>query len=175
MRNKRILIIAGPNGAGKTTFARGILPSFLEMPLFVNADNIACGLNPFSPQSEALQAGKLMLRQIDKYVLEGRSFSVETTLAGKGYMRRIKLWKEMGYKVILIFLSLRDEQTAINRVASRVQQGGHNVPEEVIKRSFHKGYEHFEIFKQLVDRWYLFDNMKNVPQCIALGDNHDSR
>lgn len=170
MKDKRIVIIAGPNGAGKTTFVEEFLPDLFETPLFVNADKIALGLAPFSPESEAIQAGKLMLKQIDKYASEGVSFSLETTLAGKGYVKRIQQWKAMGYEVNLIFLSLRNEQAAINRVASRVAQGGHNIPSDVITRRFQKGLKNLELYKELVDSWYLYDNMGTTPRLIEYGE-----
>lgn len=169
MKDKRIVIIAGPNGAGKTTFVEGFLPSLFETPLFVNADNIAHGLAPFSPETESIQAGKLMLKQIDKYAAEGVSFSLETTLSGMGYVKRIQAWKNHGYEVILIFLSLRDASAALNRVASRVAQGGHNIPEDVVKRRFQKGLANFEMYKKLVNKWYLYDNMGTTPKLIDCG------
>jgi predicted ABC-type ATPase len=169
MKGKRVVIIAGPNGAGKTTFVEGFLPSIFETPLFVNADKIALGLSPFSPETEAIQAGKLMLRQIDKYAAEGVSFSLETTLSGKGYVKRIQEWKDLGYEVILIFLALRDECAALNRVAARVAQGGHNIPEKVVVRRFQKGLENLGMYKKLVDKWYLYDNMGTAPRLIACG------
>ncbi len=171
MPDKQIVIIAGPNGAGKTTFVDQFLPSLFETPLFVNADKIASGLAPFSPESEAIQAGKLMLKQIDKYVAEGLSFSLETTLSGKGYIRKIPKWQSQGYKVALVFLSLDNEQAAIDRVAYRVSQGGHNIPVDVIKRHFHNGLKNFTEYKKLVDEWFLFDNMETGPHLIDFGGN----
>ncbi|WP_319779919.1 zeta toxin family protein [Maridesulfovibrio sp.] len=171
MPDKQIVIIAGPNGAGKTTFVDQFLPSLFETPLFVNADKIASGLAPFSPESEAIQAGKLMLKQIDKYVAEGLSFSLETTLSGKGYLRKIPKWQTQGYNVALIFLSLENEQAAIDRVAYRVSQGGHNIPEDVIRRRFHNGLNNFHVYKKLVDRWYFFKNKGKRPELIESGGN----
>lgn len=170
MKEKSIVIIAGPNGAGKTTFVEEFLPQLFATPLFVNADKIAFGLAPFSPESEAIQAGKLMLRQIDKYAAEGVSFSFETTLSGKGYVKRIRDWKDMGYEIDLIFLSLRDEQAALDRVASRVAQGGHDIPEPVVRRRFRKGLENFPLYKGLVDNWFLYDNMGKAPRLIEAGE-----
>lgn len=110
-----------------------------------------------------------MLKQIDKYATEGVSFSLETTLAGMGYVKRIQAWRNLGYEVILIFLSLRDVSAALNRVASRVAQGGHNIPEGVVKRRFQKGLVNFEMYKKFVNKWYLYDNMGVVPKLIDCG------
>ena len=131
---RHIYIIAGPNGAGKTTFARRFIPASANITQFVNADLIAFGLSPFAPEREAVQAGKLMLRQIDKLVTQGESFSFETTLAGRSYARMIPQWQAQGYAVHLLFLTLPDEETAIARVAARVAQGGHSISEDVIRR-----------------------------------------
>lgn len=93
---KKIIIIAGPNGAGKTTFARSFLPAEARLLRFINADLIAAGLAPFSPESAAIRAGRLMLEEIAHHVRSGESFAFETTLAGLGYLRQIARWREQG-------------------------------------------------------------------------------
>jgi len=161
--NKRIVIIAGPNGTGKTTFAREFLPTDAELPNFVNADLIAAGLSPFAPDVAAFKAGRIMLETIAEYVKHGESFSFETTLSGLTYAQMIPVWRSSGYAVKLIFLSLPDVEIAIERVATRVIQGGHNVPEEVIRRRFAHGIANFERYKLLVDGWQLYDNSGAPP------------
>lgn len=161
--NKRIVIIAGPNGAGKTTFAREFLPTDAELPNFVNADLIAAGLSPFAPDLAAFKAGRLMLETITDYVKRGESFSFETTLSGLTYAQMIPAWRASGYVVKLIFLSLPDVEMAIERVAIRVRQGGHNIPEDVIRRRFAHGIANFERYKLLVDSWQLYDNSQTPP------------
>jgi predicted ABC-type ATPase len=164
MQKKYIYIIAGPNGAGKTTFAKSFIPDTVNITQYVNADLIAYGLSPFTPEREAVQAGKLMLRQIDKLVQQGESFCLETTLAGRAYARKIREWQKAGYCVKLIFLSLPDVETAIARVAARVAQGGHAIPEDVIRRRFEAGLENFgALYKDIVDSWILFDNANTQP------------
>ena len=155
---KRIVIIAGPNGAGKTTFAREFLPTDASLPNFVNADLIAAGLSPFAPDLAAFKAGRIMLETIAEHVRRGESFSFETTLSGLTYAQMIPVWRASGYLVKLIFLSLPNVELALERVATRVQQGGHNVPEEVIQRRFAHGIKNFEHYKTLVDSWQLYDN-----------------
>jgi predicted ABC-type ATPase len=156
--NKRIVIIAGPNGAGKTTFAREFLPNEADCPSFVNADLIAAGLSPFAPELAAFKAGRLMLEEIASHVKRGDNFAFETTLSGVTYAQMIPVWRSSGYVVELAFLSLPDVEMAIERVAIRVKQGGHNVPEEVIRRRFAQGIQNFERYKLLVDSWQLYDN-----------------
>ncbi len=168
MKRKRILIIAGPNGAGKTTFAREYLPNEADCPIFVNADLIAAGLSPFQPGSMAIRAGRLMLAQINEHAIKGESFAFETTLSGRGYARLIPHWRGQGYQVKLFFLCLPTAEMAIARVQQRVREGGHDVPEAVIRRRFHSGWRNFEaIYRDLADEWVLYDNSGEQPLVLA--------
>ena len=161
---KRIFIIAGPNGAGKTTFATEFLPNEADCPLFINADLIAAGLNPPDPHLVSFQAGRRMLEQIHEHVLRGESFAFETTLSSRNYVRHILRWREQGYRVKLFFLQLPTPEMATARVAQRVREGGHDVPEEVIRRRFDAGRRNFEqVYRDLVDGWILYDNSGDEP------------
>ncbi len=169
---KKILIIAGPNGAGKTTFAREFLPNEANCPVFVNADLIAAGLSPFQPEVAAVRAGRIMMEQLHDYVRRGTSFAFETTLSGRGYARLIPQWRQAGYMVKLFFLQLPNLEVAIARVQQRVREGGHNVPEEVVRRRFHSGWRNFnDLYKPLVNVWFLFDNSDPEPVLLAEGVN----
>jgi predicted ABC-type ATPase len=171
-KTKKIVIIAGPNGAGKTTFATQFLPHEADCPDFINADLIARGLSPFAPEKAALQAGKIMLNQIARKVEQGESFAFETTLSGMNYARQIPLWRKVGYRVKLIFLSLPSAELAIARVRNRVAQGGHSIDEEVIRRRFDAGLKNFHnIYRRLVDSWAMYDNVERTPKLIDSGDN----
>jgi len=164
------VIIAGPNGAGKTTFARAWLPYEPGCPLFINADLIAAGLSPFDPDAAAFRAGRLMLEEIDRNAAAGISFAFETTLSGHTYTRRIRKWRAAGFVVKLFFLSLRNPEEAIARVAFRVQQGGHDVPAEVIRRRFASGMKNFmDVYRHEVDYWRLFDNSGPRPLLLSQG------
>jgi len=99
-----------------------------------------------------------MLETIAAHVKLNESFSFETTLSGQAYTQKIPNWRAAGYVVKLIFLSLPNVEIAIERVATRVEQGGHNVPESVIRRRFTHGANNFERYKLLVDSWQLYDN-----------------
>jgi len=173
MPNKRrIIIIAGPNGAGKTTFAREYLLKEAKCPDFINVDLIAAGLSPFDPDRAAIQAGRLMLSEIERRVKKGDSFAFETTLSGHVYARLIPRWRKAGYRVRLIFLGLPNADIAIGRVKMRVAQGGHNVASAVVRRRFESGLRNFQdSYKHLVDRWWWYDNSGSVPQLISEGGN----
>ena len=170
--SKKSIIIAGPNGAGKTTFARSFLPHEAQCNRFINADLIAAGLSPFAPEAAAFKAGRLMLGEIAECVRRGESFAFETTLAGLSYLARIRQWRAQGYHVSLFFLCLPDAETAIARVAERVKQGGHDIPEAVIRRRFAAGLRNFhEAYKSGVDAWALFDNVGEAPVLLELEEN----
>ena len=173
MSEKRILILAGPNGAGKTTFAQEFLLGEAGCPIFVNADLIAAGISPFSPELAAVRAGRIMLDQIHEHVRKGESFAFETTLSGRIYMRLIPRWQAQDYVVKLFFLQLPSPEMAIARVRQRVAAGGHNVPEDVIRRRFHAGLRNFsQFYKLLVDEWVLYDNSGDEP--VRLDDGYKS-
>lgn len=161
---RKVIIIAGPNGAGKTTFAREFLPNEADCPVFVNADLIAAGLAPFAPESAALQAGRLMLQALARHFANRESFSFETTLSGRAYLRHIRNWQAAGYRVKLIFLQLDSPEVAIARVAQRVSQGGHHIPTGTIRRRFAAGLDNFKrIYAPQVDAWALYDNTGVLP------------
>jgi predicted ABC-type ATPase len=170
--SKKIIIIAGPNGAGKTTFARSFLPDEADCTRFINADLIAAGLSPFAPETAAIKAGRLMLNEIRSCVQGGESFAFETTLSGLGYLQHIRQWQEQGYQVSLYFLSLPDAEFAIARVAERVRQGGHTIPEAVIRRRFNAGLRNFERnYRAIVNDWALYDNTGIKPVLLEWGEN----
>ncbi len=110
------------------------------------------------PDLAAFKAGRIMLETIADYVKRGESFSFETTLSGLTYAQMISVWRSPGYLVKLFFLSLLNIEIALERVATRVVQGGHNVPEDVIRRRFAHGIQNFDRYKALVDSWQLYDN-----------------
>ena len=171
-KQKRVVILAGPNGAGKTTFAREYLTQEADCPTFINADLIADGLSPFAPNLVAIKAGRIMLELIADSVRKKESFAFETTLAARNYARSIPKWQAMGYAVSLHFLALPSAEVAIARVAERVRQGGHNVPENVISRRFEAGLKNFEmVYKKIVDKWIHYDCAGAEPTIIGWREN----
>ena len=168
----KVIIIAGPNGAGKTTFALEYLPFEPACPIFVNADLIAAGLSPLQPGAALFRAGRLMLQEIDDHTSHGRSFAFETTLAGLGYVRRIRLWRRDGYAVKLIYLPLATPEEAIRRVKQRVKQGGHGIPEDVIRRRFARSRRNFQtVYRGIVDLWQVLDRRGQDLVVVEEGDN----
>jgi predicted ABC-type ATPase len=168
LNKPNLYIIAGPNGAGKTTFAREFLPFYADCHEFINADLIAEGLSPFKPERAAIQAGKIMLKQIHALGNRGVDFAFETTLSGRTYVKIIKDLKRQGYQINLCFLWIHTIKLALDRIAGRVQKGGHYVPESVVRRRFGKGlYNLFSIYRSLLDFWILVDNSAAMPDIIS--------
>ena len=167
---KRILIVAGPNGAGKTTFATQYLSREAGFPAFVNADLIATGLNPVEAPFRGEIAGRLMLERIHDLAERGLSFAFETTLAGRAALRWIPRWREGGYQVNMLYLWLSSVELAVARVRTRVEQGGHDVPEPIIRRRFSRGWTNFrELYRPIVDRWAVYDNSGKYPLLVERG------
>jgi predicted ABC-type ATPase len=136
-----LYIIAGPNGAGKTTFAHEFLPKYADCTNFVNADLIARGIAPFSPDTAAFRAGRMMLDEMHAFAKKRVPFAFETTLSGRGYLSFIRRCKAEGYEVHLFFLSLTSADLAVSRIKERVLRGGHDVPEQIVRRRFDRSSE----------------------------------
>ena len=168
MKEKNLYIIAGCNGAGKTTASFTILPEILDCKEFVNADEIAKGLSPFQPEKVSFEAGRIMLHRISELVSQNENFAFETTLSTRSYKNRILDAKAKNYNVTLLFFWLKNPELAKERVKTRVLEGGHNIPEDVIERRYYKGINNlFEIYLSIVDQALVFDNSEGRPDLIA--------
>ena len=168
-----LYIIAGCNGAGKTTASYTVLPEILHCKEFVNADEIAKGLSPFQPETVSFQAGRIMLQRIDELIDQQVDFGFETTLTTLSYQQTILLAKEKGYKISLLFFWLNDVNLAIERVKTRVSEGGHNIPVDVIVRRYNKGIINFlNVFVNLCDYWLVIDNSNKPFSLIAEGNKN---
>ena len=133
----------------------------------MNADLIAAGLSPFNPEVAAIKAARLMLREIDECASKGESFSFETTLSGLNYHGGLKIGKLMVILSKIWFISLHSADIAVSRVAERVRQGGHNIPEAIIRRRFTAGLINFlNKYRTIVDAWALYDGTLTPPKLI---------
>jgi predicted ABC-type ATPase len=156
---KDVVIIGGPNGAGKTTSAFDLLPNWLEIREFVNADEIARGLSPFDPEASAFLAGRLMLSRIRTLTESEQSFAFETTCASRVHGPLLERMRAVGYRVTLLFLWLPSASAAMARVARRVREGGHRIAPEVIKRRYVSGLRNMRrLYLPLADIALIYDN-----------------
>lgn len=168
MSTQNLYLVAGCNGAGKTTASFTILPEVLACKEFVNADEIARGLSPFQPEKVAVEAGRIMLHRIDNLLARGETFAVETTLATKIYQQKIAAAQQQGYSVTLLYFWLSSPELAKARVQTRVQEGGHNIAQEVIERRYWQRLNLlFSIYLPLVDKAFIFDNTSGAPVLLA--------
>ncbi len=168
MQHPNLYIIAGPNGAGKTTAAYNILKDVLHCPNFVNADEIARGLSPLAPDTVPIQAGRIMLQRIDELLPRKVDFAIETTLSTRSYVQLVHRAQNLGYKVHLIFFCLENEEQAIARVAQRVSNGGHSIPEPDIRRRFKRGiYNLINLYMPICDVVYVLNNNFVPAKLIA--------
>ena len=170
----RLYIISGCNGAGKTTASYSLLPEMLGCKEFVNSDEFAKGLSPFDPSKASIQASRYMLMKIRYLLQRQQDFAVETTLATRTLMKIVKQAQAAGYTVTLLYFWLRSPELAIERVKARVEAGGHNIPEETIRRRYQVGiYYFFNNYAPLCERWILADNSQIPFRVIAEGSKDD--
>ena len=154
-----VIAIAGPNGAGKTTLAPFLLRNHFGLTEYVNADTIALGLSAFRPEGAAFEAARVMLTRIRALADAGSHFAFETTLATRSYARWVRNLKRRGYRFHVMFLWLRSPELALERVRNRALTGGHDVPEEVVRRRYLRGARNFfDSYQPLADSWVVYDN-----------------
>jgi predicted ABC-type ATPase len=165
---KDIFILGGPNGAGKTTAAKVLLPSKLRVHAFLNADEIARRISPSDVETVAFKAGRLMIEQMRTLVSDGQSFAFETTCAGKSFLRLLKECKMAGWRISLTYLWLPSPEYCIARVARRVSQGGHSIPDEVIRRRYSTGLWNMRhLYLPLADDASIYDNRDRALRLVA--------
>jgi predicted ABC-type ATPase len=172
--SRTVSVIAGPNGAGKSTFVENYLNRYVDCDEFLNADLIARGLSPFAPERQALRASEIFLQRLGELEMGKTSFALETTLAGRSYRRRIPRWKKLGFHVTLFFIWLPSDEMAIQRVASRVAQGGHDIAIPDIRRRYTRGLRNLNtIYLPIVDEAWVLNGAVTPPEVIWRRSNGD--
>lgn len=164
----QIVVISGPNGAGKSTIATRLIPPTME---FVNADEIAKTLADTITDGINFRAGRVALQRLDELEAERADIAIETTLASRTLAPRIQRLRANGYRFSLYYVWVPAPELSIERVAERVRSGGHDIPEEVIRRRYKSGLENFfNIYQPIADRWRMYDNSDfDNPVIIARG------
>lgn len=156
-REPHATIIAGPNGVGKSTLAPRLMAEFGTQK-FLNADEIAKELRPDDVAAAAVEAGRIMHRRIQAAMSERQSFALETTLSGMSLRNTIARLQQAEYFVRLAFLWVPSPEINVQRVRTRVQLGGHFVPEDDVRRRFGRAIYNFErVYRKLVPFWRVYD------------------
>lgn len=164
----KLIVIAGANGSGKSTSAPAVIAPSLT---FLNADDIAGTLTEIPSQKRELLAARRLFERWDELAEQRADFAVETTLASRTLAPRIARLQASGYQFHLVFFWLPSADLAVARVAERVRQGGHNIPENTIRRRYASGLQNFyALYQPLADSWSIFDNTAlGQPRLVAIG------
>lgn len=163
-------IVSGCNGSGKTTATYTLLPEMFDCTQFINSDEFAKSLSPFDPSEASVSASRFMLEKIHYLLERNADFSVETTLATRSLVNIIQQAKSQGYTVTVLYFWLNSPELAIKRVQDRVAAGGHNIPDDVVRRRYYMGLKYlFETYIPLCDFWILADNSEAEFKVVAEG------
>lgn len=168
---KTLEIIAGPNGSGKTTFAETALQK-RKNALYINSDSIARGLTLNGSEYAQYEAGRFMLKKINDCLKNNLSFSYETTMSGRIWTSHLRLAKKQGYKIIIYFVFVDSVQLSLKRIQSRVKNGGHDIPKDIVLRRFKRTFANFtNLYSPFADEWHIIDNT-TFPTEIARKENY---
>jgi predicted ABC-type ATPase len=114
-----------------------------------------------------------MLERLRELAASGQDFAFETTLSSRSFYPFLKQLRERGYELHLVYVWLRSADMSVERVASRVQRGGHNVPEEAVRLRYGRGvHNFFHLYRPIADAWVLCDNSDDEPLIVARGGVH---
>ena len=167
-----IYVFGGCNGSGKTTLADTIITTTDNEIEFVNADRIAAQLNPNNVDAVAATASRTMLNRLKALAVARIDFAFETTLAARTFACFLKKCQATGYKINLIYVWLENPDLAIKRVAQRVALGGHDIPQDIIKRRYQRGRKNLvELYLPLADRFQAYNNSRDENSLIAYYDD----
>lgn len=169
---KEIVIVADANGVGKTTFARAFLREYDYE--FLNANEIAKSLSAGNFEKKKISAGKLFFHKLNDAVRNEKSLLIESTLSGRYLEKFLKSLRDKDYRIYIIFLFADSPEILIERIAERVEKGGHFVPDEDVRRRFARGKENFlRIYKDLADLWSLIYNSESTLYEVALSESSE--
>lgn len=166
-----VLVVAGPNGAGKSTIAPGLVGSVLGSAEFVNADRFARGLGRTEHANVDFVAGRMLLERIRALTNEGSDFAFESTLSSRSFAAFLTGAREQGYRVVIAYVWPGTADVCISRVRQREQEGGHGIPEGVVRRRFKRSLANFfDLYLPLADAWRVYLNReRSGPALVASG------
>ena len=161
-----LFLIAGPNGAGKTTYAFRHIRAVSGSARFVNLDEIARGLSPLDPTAASARAARVALDLTRNLIDDRVSFSIETTLAGRTHLRTIAAARTAGFGIVLLYFAAVSPEVCLARIARRVAEGGHDVPEADVRRRFARSLQNLPAYAAQTDLWRIFD-VTRLPVHVA--------
>jgi predicted ABC-type ATPase len=168
MPKKELIVVAGPNGAGKSTFVASFLAE--RACPYLCADLIAAEFQHLDPISQQVAAGREFLRRAEEQLALLRDFIIETTLSGRTLRNYLKRARGAGYSVTIMFVYLDSADHCVVRVRQRVRRGGHNVPEDDIRRRFVRSCSNFwHSYREIADQWVMVYNSSAGFVEVAFG------
>lgn len=168
----QLWIIAGPNGAGKTTLVSDRLVRRIEV---VNPDAIAAALPPVNGRPDERRAGEIAVTRRNELVADGADFAIETTLTGGGAMRLMRMARDAGYKITLVFVGLSSADLSAQRVLDRTGEGGHAVPIAALRRRYPRAIANLKPAMLFADRSYVYDNSGNRRRLLLIFEDGRTR
>lgn len=150
-QNKKpeIIVFAGPNGSGKTTVTK--LAKVIEP--YINADEIK--RTNYCTDLEAVQIAEKMREEC---VSKKQGFTFETVLSTDRNLKLLKRAKENGFFIRCIYVLTSNPDINIARVESRVENGGHSVPEDKIRSGYEKALKLIPELVAVCDILHIYDN-----------------
>jgi len=163
-----LFLIAGPNGAGKSAFYDTVLAQRVTAP-FVNADIIQRDELRDPSMEAAYEAAAIAEQRRCDYLAEGRSFVMETVFSHPSKLELLRDARNAGYRLIVFHLMLSSPELAVARVAARIDEGGHPVPETKIRERYDRNRDLIKQAALLADRAQVYDASElNAPPRVLL-------
>ncbi len=174
-----LILVSGSNGSGKTTICLGLIDQYKYR--YIGADDIAKRISPDDVEKAQIAAGRIFVKELKAAIQAKESVIVESTLSGTTLAKHIAWARKLGYHIFLIHTFLENVELSVLRVQLRVSQGGHDVPEDALRRRFPRSRENFwNIYRPLAHDWELFYNSPSVNEhqaliFVALGQIRDDQ
>jgi predicted ABC-type ATPase len=163
------LMFAGPNGSGKSTITQAFRDRGLFPANYVNADEIAKTLLG-SSEEIGYQAAQMAEVQRQELMRRRQSLAFETVMSHPSKLALLEQAQLLGYQVILVFVGTNNPQINVERVALRVQQGGHDVPTDKVIARYHRTLQLLPRALELANTAYIFDNTQTAELILQVVD-----
>ena len=154
-------LVVGPNGAGKSTLYQAVIGPVTQLE-FVNADVIALERWPDDAFDRSYEAATAADERRAELLRLRRSFVTETVFSHPSRLEFVRAAADVGYLVTLHVVMV-PEALAVARVRSRVDVGGHPVPEDRIRGRFHRLWALVAEAVRAVDSTVVYDNSRVKP------------